>query len=157
MRRKRDVIDPGSNQGQDGSNSLPTTSDPSAKSTPPPDNGPPRDYYPPDAGGDNSTDTIAAITVALLAVLIIISILLICRAIRKRRRAMRGTEINAIPTITTGVMGTGVSAYGNVSVSGPISWESVDNVNNTTDLGGGGGQGAMAMSSPSHYDNPGFS
>ncbi|OWF34760.1 uncharacterized protein LOC110443771 [Mizuhopecten yessoensis] len=156
MRRQRDVVDPSSNQGQEGSNT-PTTPNPSdVPTTTPGNNGPPRNYNPPEMVGDNSTDTIAAITVALLAVLIIISVLLIFRAIRKRRRALRGTELNAIPTITTGVMGTGVSAYGNINVAGPISWESVNNVPNNDNRNRNEAQGAMAMAAPSQYDNGGF-
>lgn len=104
MRIQRDIINPTSHEGQGGTD-MPTT--PAPSDTPQQPQGPPRDYNPLDGKGGNSTDTIAAITVALLAVLIIISVLLICRAIRKRRRAMRGTELNVIPTISTGVMGTG--------------------------------------------------
>lgn len=58
-------------------------------------------------GGRSTTDTIAAITVAILTVIVIITALLLARAIRKRRQARQGRELNPVATISTGIMGTG--------------------------------------------------
>ncbi|KAL4235312.1 hypothetical protein ACF0H5_006947 [Mactra antiquata] len=81
-------------------------------------------YYP--------TETVAAVTIAILAVVIVITMLLVFRALRKRQRARQGEQFGetAVPTITTGVMGTGGAAYANavqnVPVRGQVRWESVN-------------------------------
>lgn len=93
-----------------------------APGLPPKPEGPGYSYYP--------TDTIAAVTIAVLAVVIILTLLLVIRALRKRRRARQGEQFGHVQTVTTGIMGTGGSAYSNavnsVPVRGPVSWESVN-------------------------------
>ncbi|KAL3859105.1 hypothetical protein ACJMK2_009338 [Sinanodonta woodiana] len=65
-----------------------------------------------ETGERERTDTIAAVTIAVLAVVIIFTLLLVFRALRKRRRARQGQQLNTpIPSITTGIMGTGAQAY----------------------------------------------
>lgn len=73
-------------------------------------------------GGRSTTDTIAAITVAILTVIVIITALLLARAIRKRRQARQGRELNPVATISTGIMGTGVTAYNNAA----MTWEPIN-------------------------------
>lgn len=78
------------------------------------------------------TETVAAVTIAVLAVVIVLTMVLVFRALRKRQRARRGEQFGErhIPTITTGVMGTGGSAYSNslnsVPVRGQVRWESIN-------------------------------
>lgn len=75
------------------------------------------------------TDTIAAATIAVLAVVIILTLLLVVRAVRKRRRLQRGEQFgdNVMPTISTGVMGSGGAAYvHSVPVHGPVTWETIN-------------------------------
>ncbi|KAH3812058.1 uncharacterized protein LOC127835330 [Dreissena polymorpha] len=79
------------------------------------------------------SDTVAAVTIAVLAVVIIITMIIVFRALRKRQRARRGEQFgeSIIPTVTTGVMGTGGAAYANalnnrVPVESPVRWESVN-------------------------------
>ncbi|KAK3591368.1 hypothetical protein CHS0354_040331 [Potamilus streckersoni] len=79
-----------------------------------------------------TTDTIAAVTIAVLAVVIIFTLILVFRALRKRRRARQGQQLNApIPTITTGIMGTGAQAYSSQINPDPVhshvTWEPVVN------------------------------
>ena len=56
------------------------------------------------------TESVAAVTIAILAVVIVITMVLVFRALRKRQRARQGEQFGErhIPTITTGVMGTGM-------------------------------------------------
>jgi hypothetical protein len=55
------------------------------------------------------TESVAAVTIAVLAVVIVLTMVLVFRALRKRQRARQGEQFGEghIPTITTGVMGTG--------------------------------------------------
>lgn len=58
---------------------------------------------------NSTTESVAAVTIAVLAVVIVITMLLVFRALRKRQRARQGEQFGeTIPTITTGVMGTGL-------------------------------------------------
>lgn len=68
-----------------------------------------RNYNPKEDYGSYPSDTVAAVTIAVLAVIVIITMLIVFRALRKRQRARRGERFgdNVIPTVTTGVMGTG--------------------------------------------------
>jgi len=68
-----------------------------------------KNYNPKDDHKSYPSDTVAAVTIAVLAVIVIITMLIVFRALRKRQRARRGERFgdNVIPTITTGVMGTG--------------------------------------------------
>ncbi|XP_060594694.1 uncharacterized protein LOC132749037 [Ruditapes philippinarum] len=78
------------------------------------------------------TESVAAVTIAVLAVVIVLTMVLVFRALRKRQRARQGEQFGEghIPTITTGVMGTGASAYASsldsVPVRGQIRWESIN-------------------------------
>lgn len=78
------------------------------------------------------TETVAAVTIAVLAVVIVLTMVLVFRALRKRQRARQGEQFGErhIPTITTGVMGTGGAAYASslntVPVRGQIRWESIN-------------------------------
>ncbi|KAK6185567.1 hypothetical protein SNE40_007772 [Patella caerulea] len=83
------------------------------------------------------TDSVAAVTVAVLACVLLLTVVFIIKAIKRRRRAQRGEEIDHIPTVATGVMGTGVAAYNtnsnhNNTVEGSISWEPVTPVPSTS-------------------------
>jgi len=77
------------------------------------DNAPDDKNYSPHDDNPSSypSDTVAAVTIAVLAVVIIVTMLIVFRALRKRQRARQGERFgeNVIPTITTGVMGSGMS------------------------------------------------
>ena len=62
---------------------------------------------PPVNDSPSVTGTIAAVTVAVLACVLLLTMIVICRALRKRRRARQGERIDDIPTVSTGIMGTG--------------------------------------------------
>lgn len=68
-----------------------------------------KNYNPKHRPNSYPSDTVAAVTIAVLAVIVIITMLIVFRALRKRQRARRGERFgeSVIPTVTTGVMGSG--------------------------------------------------
>ncbi|ESO95611.1 hypothetical protein LOTGIDRAFT_175117 [Lottia gigantea] len=84
------------------------------------------------------TDTIVAITVAVLACVVLITLVLIIKTVKQRRRERQGNQLDHIPTISTGIMGTGVAAYNNTNTrsmttdsfdqpsSSRITWEPIN-------------------------------